>query len=237
MLSIALFLSAFDARAGDFEFSRAGNIVIEGQTNGTSTPFINVSNSHSDDGKGDTSTTTSLSFDLRVHRFFCDRFSLGFEIFYSLTLQAKGTETADVIVGEQSVTRVVDTGPGKPWSLQARLLAGYDLPIGKDFSYWPRVSVGVTHSTTGANSEGYFTEQTQAFFDLDAAFCWHPLPHVALSVGPTMTVTFAAATVGIEPSYVTDSKGNYVESKIEFVEHEARGISFHWAVVRFIAWF
>ena len=55
-------------------------------------------------------------------------------------------------------------------------IAGYDLPIGKYFSYWPRVSIGVHHVFDGGSALGQYDESTSVFADLDASFCWHPMP-------------------------------------------------------------
>ena len=80
LYAIVLFLCAFEAHAGDYEFSRAGNIVIEGQTSSAisdsfTTPFVSVFTIENVNTEyQDSSEQTDLAFDLRAHRFFTDRF-------------------------------------------------------------------------------------------------------------------------------------------------------------------
>lgn len=220
-------LAARASKAQELGFGSKGQVVLD--STGTSlagqvginpvvlTPFIAFATTSTplrteDNGTRTVDVTrreTTFILNPGIDVFVIDHLSLGGEILIGKSSVSNKTVTRDKRTGIE--TTVTSDAPSPTFfGILPRI--GYDIPLGRHFSFWPRGGFGYLHTGYSEPAPaGPGTIDTSESFWLvfvDAIFNWHPTQSFFIGAGPgfTTTVSHSVSSGGVslsQPSATT----------------------------------
>lgn len=106
-------------------------------------------------------------------------------------------------------------GDTTAWGLMPKV--GFDLLFGESVSFYPQAGVGFRHAGSDVVSSNWL------FADIDLPLLFHPVPHLAIGLGPQFTFTLYEKTKA-------DTAAGSIESKTSRT-------SYRWLTAHLIGWF
>jgi hypothetical protein len=102
----------------------------------------------------------------------------------------------------------------KGYSIAVAPRVGYVFPMGRGFSFWPRVSVGFsyTEQEQGSTSQGLFmgSASRSLMGGLDLGLVYHPIKHVMFKLAPQIGVGWTIFQSAASNSFVVSGDGTWV---------------------------
>lgn len=128
---------------------------------------------------GETDSRTYFYLNPRIHYFIVHNISIGGEILFARAAGEAGDSTR--------------TG----WGFMPKL--GFDLLLGEKFSFYPQAGLGYRRITwssripgvAGVPAQEIDVGESWIFADVDVPLFYHPVPNLAIGVGPQFTFTLA----------------------------------------------
>lgn len=156
---------------------------------------------------GETDSQTLFYLNPRIHYFVVHNISIGGEI---LVARAGG-EGLD--------------GTRTAWGFMPKV--GFDLLFGEKFSFYPQAGVGYRRigwtskvsGVPGSAAQEVDASESWFFADVDLPLFYHPVPNLAVGIGPQMTFTLA------QSRKMGDAEVNYTTT------------SYRWLTAHLLGWF
>jgi hypothetical protein len=164
------------------------------------TPFIGLDfSSQSEPDRGDNIRTdskqTTFYLNPGVDYFIIDHLSIGAEILF-MTMSRSHTD--------HDVRARTDTKYDDPtlsgFGFMPRV--GWNFPLSKSFSFWPRGGIGYRNLSNSVNDAGAARQFSDSywFFFADAAFLWHVADHFYLGAAPGISFTLSRTWKRTDPA-------------------------------------
>jgi hypothetical protein len=211
--AVAVLTSTSLASAQETSFGTRGDVSLNSTSSGIAglfslepsvmTPFIAfghtsyptvVSENANQRTEGKDKRTTFL-LNPGIDVFVIDHLSIGGEVLFGSQSTKEERTTLDKRTG--ATTTRTDDGPSTTlWGFMPRV--GYNIPIGRHFSIWPRGGIGFVSANTEFRNNNIIVESTRSMFVLyaDCLFNWHPHDKFFVGVGPGFTQSLSHSING-----------------------------------------